>query len=423
MMKPSRPSGIAARAFAAGAVADEPMLEQPGSKVTFEEELANKAEPTARPGVRKAGARVPHSKERTDHSAQDPATSTGEKISKNVCETEAAALASAAAMAPPISPEKKDTAETPTESAAIAVTATDAGNDPSMTVASPDLEATSDEAAQSETSQPPSSATVLLQPVQRQNERIQPEAADKSPDPAVNGINSAQSALQVKHTAKTGQIEQSLPGEPGSDGAMRPAAGSELPRLAAQCYASTANVAVIDTNDAIAGPAGMAARETPEVTSTNSAASRALVVEAAISRAVVQVRHERLDTMAVLVKPDTETQIRLTIVRDGETIYVDAKLDRGDFAVLSGHWPELQRDLRDQGIWLGNIQGNAARSDQQGGHSREQGRAFGESLQEQQGRAFRDQIPSEAERATTKTQSTQPIRMRATQNRAFDSWA
>src|SRR6185503_20640753 len=98
------------------------------------------------------------------------------------------------------------------------------------------------------------------------------------------------------------------------------------------------------------------------------------------------------------------------------SVFVDARLDRGNFAILSGHWPELQRDLRDQGIWLGNIQCDSTRSDQQGERSSRQG-AFGENLQERQGREFGDRWnTSDAQLvAGTKIQPNKATQVRATQ--------
>lgn len=108
-----------------------------------------------------------------------------------------------------------------------------------------------------------------------------------------------------------------------------------------------------------------------------------------------QARDLKLDSMIVVLRTDSETQIALQLVRVADAIEVKARIERGDLATLSHRWSELQQTLAAQGVRLHDFEAkgrsggsseqpatNSGSPEDAGGHARQQARRqdTGESL-------------------------------------------
>jgi flagellar hook-length control protein FliK len=68
------------------------------------------------------------------------------------------------------------------------------------------------------------------------------------------------------------------------------------------------------------------------------------------------VRRLRPDSLSVVIKPDSQTEIFVRLeMRDGR-LEAAARCDRGDYQFLSAHWPELRQSLQHQGVRLQDLQ-------------------------------------------------------------------
>ena len=71
---------------------------------------------------------------------------------------------------------------------------------------------------------------------------------------------------------------------------------------------------------------------------------------------VAIVRRLQPDSLAVVVKPDSKTEIFVRLeLKDGR-LEASARCDRGDFQLLNSHWPDLRRCLQQQGVRLQDLQ-------------------------------------------------------------------
>ena len=61
------------------------------------------------------------------------------------------------------------------------------------------------------------------------------------------------------------------------------------------------------------------------------------------------------DHMAVMVKPDDHTEIRLQFTLKADGVDVSARVEHGDFNTLRANWGQLQQTLADQGIHMGEL--------------------------------------------------------------------
>ncbi|MBI1176075.1 hypothetical protein GC207_01400 [bacterium] len=104
-----------------------------------------------------------------------------------------------------------------------------------------------------------------------------------------------------------------------------------------------------------------------------------------ITREVVQFKHFNAESMAVVLKPDANTEIFLHMVSRNGQIEIQARFDRGDFNSLNGQWAQLQHTLSQQGVRLSGLQDgfNQAPGQQTAGGS---GWGHGQMNQQQQHR-------------------------------------
>jgi hypothetical protein len=71
---------------------------------------------------------------------------------------------------------------------------------------------------------------------------------------------------------------------------------------------------------------------------------------------VAIVRRLQPDSLAVVVKPDSKTEIFVRLeLKDGR-LEASARCDRGDFQLLNTHWSDLRRCLQQQGVRLQDLQ-------------------------------------------------------------------
>ncbi len=75
-----------------------------------------------------------------------------------------------------------------------------------------------------------------------------------------------------------------------------------------------------------------------------------------ITHAAATVRRFQADSVALVLKPDAQTEISLRLtVQDGK-VEALARCERGDFNALNAHWPELRQSLEHQGVRLLELQ-------------------------------------------------------------------
>ena len=187
-----------------------------------------------------------------------------------------------------------------------------------------------------------------------------------APDPGLKstGISSAQQvmAMQKAETMNlsSGSTEQDLPVLPAGF------AGAELP---AKILHSSSSVA---SRDSSTPGATFDSFAVPGASSTESATATAPAAQVAADSSVrsldrlhdmVAVQASRLrdsgaDSLQVVIKPGSGTQLSLNLqMRDG-TVEVQATLHRGDYDFLNRHWGELQQQLESRGVRVSELVSN-----------------------------------------------------------------
>ena len=75
-----------------------------------------------------------------------------------------------------------------------------------------------------------------------------------------------------------------------------------------------------------------------------------------LTREVAQFKRFNSESMAVVLKPDANTEIFLHLVTTNGRVDIQARFERGDFAALNGQWAQLQQALSQQGVRLSSLQ-------------------------------------------------------------------
>jgi hypothetical protein len=101
----------------------------------------------------------------------------------------------------------------------------------------------------------------------------------------------------------------------------------------------------------IAAPSGMVA----------AAHTQELVSQVIIH--VTELRQLNLNSLAVVLKPDANTEILLRLEQRGGAVEIQARFERGDFQNFNAHWEELQRSLAGQGVRLSPLENSPFNSD------------------------------------------------------------
>lgn len=80
-------------------------------------------------------------------------------------------------------------------------------------------------------------------------------------------------------------------------------------------------------------------------------------LQSSVLRHITELRHTGATEMAVVLKPDAETQLalRLTMGSNGE-VTVQARCEHGDTQALAANWGEIRHSLAQQGVRLGALE-------------------------------------------------------------------
>jgi hypothetical protein len=82
----------------------------------------------------------------------------------------------------------------------------------------------------------------------------------------------------------------------------------------------------------------------------------------AVENTVVGLQHANATSLAVVLKPDGNTEISLHVSLKRGHFEALAVLERGDFKSLTSEWSQLQSRLADQGIHLAPLASNLSRT-------------------------------------------------------------
>jgi hypothetical protein len=79
-----------------------------------------------------------------------------------------------------------------------------------------------------------------------------------------------------------------------------------------------------------------------------------------ITREVAHIRQHGSDSMAVVLRPDDNTELFLHVSHRNGQIEASVRCERGDFGHLNALWSQLQESLGQQKIRLASLQGSAS---------------------------------------------------------------
>lgn len=151
-----------------------------------------------------------------------------------------------------------------------------------------------------------------------------------------------------------------------------------------------------------------------------------------MTREVAQFKRFNAESMAVVLKPDAQTEIFLHLASRNGQIEIQARFERGDFASLNGQWAQLQQTLSLQGVRLSNLQEGFQQPPQQSGGGTEWGQGqMQQGQQRQSGREAEDAAHKQGFeefmlRDTAADPKQSPARPRAAVHRAnsvLEAWA
>jgi hypothetical protein len=110
-------------------------------------------------------------------------------------------------------------------------------------------------------------------------------------------------------------------------------------------------------------PENLAAAASPAVQSVASASASNLPaverMQEMVTLNAVHLSDSGNNSMQVVIKPDSGTQLSLELRQHGGSVEVQAVLQQGNFHQLSQQWPELQQRLGQRGIQLAPLGDNA----------------------------------------------------------------
>jgi len=140
-----------------------------------------------------------------------------------------------------------------------------------------------------------------------------------------------------------------------------------------------------------------------------------------INSEVANLRSLQANSLAVVLKPDSRTEIFLKLELQGNKIEASARCERGDFQHLSSHWPELQRALEQQGVQLRDLSERATTAPT-GAESGFSGFAQGEAERHAWREKEEPALRSFSEEPPKSVPTTQPKAVKRS-SRLFESWA
>jgi hypothetical protein len=183
-------------------------------------------------------------------------------------------------------------------------------------------------------------------------------SATKDIDPtpgASDGTPAAQQSVSMPSTAKTNEIA-SLPGKNLPGNAVPLARENNFPLRADPNVANvssdlstpngsasvTASTGSLDATQAAAGSNSSALERTHELVTLHA----------------LRLTSTGTNSLQVVIKPDTGTQLSLELRQRGNGIEAEATLQQGDFTHLNQHWAQLQQHLEQRGIRLAPLADN-----------------------------------------------------------------
>ncbi len=183
-----------------------------------------------------------------------------------------------------------------------------------------------------------------------------PASDTKTPAPApsnVDGTPAAKQDVTMKSAEKTNKIA-SLSGKnlPGS--ASFVLRENNLPVRADQTAAAIASSYSSAGTSSAAMSTDTAVEILPAVDVHSPALER---TQELITNYAVRLTSSNTDSLQIVIKPDTGTQLSLELRQHGGGVDAQVVLQQGDFAHLNHRWPELQQQLEQRGIRLGPLTG------------------------------------------------------------------
>ncbi|MBI5799101.1 MAG: hypothetical protein HZA92_00035 [Verrucomicrobia bacterium] len=87
------------------------------------------------------------------------------------------------------------------------------------------------------------------------------------------------------------------------------------------------------------------------------------LLQSSLLKHVTELRHTGATEMAVVLRPDGETQLalRLTFSSSGE-VTVQARCEQGDAQTLAANWGDIRHSLAQQGVRLGALEFSSERN-------------------------------------------------------------
>ncbi|GEM_PF-2504022 len=182
------------------------------------------------------------------------------------------------------------------------------------------------------------------------------------------GIRAAQRDITMKNSGQENQIAgmrvQNVPGS-GRDGNGSPnivaGGGASLSRTGEAVretdkrFGTSVGEVVSMAFGGLRGGAGShSTSELPPLSTGSLKTSEQLILS--LTREVMQFKNFKSDSMAVVLKPDKNTEIFLHLAMRNGAVEVQARFDRGDFAAVNSQWAQLQQTMQQQGVKLGSLQ-------------------------------------------------------------------
>jgi len=172
------------------------------------------------------------------------------------------------------------------------------------------------------------------------------------------GIRDAQRESAMKNSTQKNQIagsrEQILPGSGNDALSASSTPESVVQREQSGRLSSHGEAVSMAMGSGRATGSVQGSGELPPLSGTPLKVSEQLLLT--LNREVMQFKSIRAESMAVVLKPDTHTEIFLHLSMRNGGIDVQARFDRGDFSALNSQWTQLQQTMQQQGVRLSSLQ-------------------------------------------------------------------
>lgn len=259
--------------------------------------------------------------------------------------------------------------------------------------------------------------TVATRPTEAQIAEPQGEKAEKS-----SGIPAAQQPSMLLTSAKTDEPNSATEQQKNSvslDKFEAPAFEQELKRLdPEEPHARREEIRVdrpqFGALDLISGESKAHSSAPMHETVALRPVDPTAIIDA-VRNHVQILRTSNQDRLEVVLRPDGNTQILLQVLKVDGQIQVQARCERGDFALLQANWNSIQQNLSSQGIRVEPIE----RSVNTGANWTSN--SGGQQSSEQSAREDRPREWTNNDLAPRKP--VRPVRANGTRERGWNSWA